>query len=55
MAKLYASDISDVNKAWLAARAADAGMTVTRALDAILAEARHRDWTLRDQPAQVVE
>jgi len=55
MAVLYASNIGQVNLDWLAAAARDAGLTRTQALDAVLAEARERGWTLRGRPAQVVE
>ena len=53
-AKLYVQ-ISPANKAWLRAVSRDAGLSDARALDAILDEARQRNWTLREHPAQVVE
>lgn len=47
--------LNRANKDWLAARARDAGLSSAAALDAILAEARARDWTLRPNPAQVIQ
>lgn len=53
-AKLYVQ-IAQANKDWLRAVSRDAGLSDARALDAILDEARKRNWTLREHPAQVVE
>ena len=53
-ANLYAR-ISQVNKDWLRATARDAGLSDTVALDAILDEARGRNWSLRPSPPQVIQ
>jgi hypothetical protein len=55
MAEIFASSVSQVNADWLRATAKDAKLTMTQALDAILDECRARKWTLREQPAQVVQ